>query len=89
MGGYTHSNDNPDQRTTCKDLNRKFDVGNSEHAPVETKDGSFGAEQGGRVEEFGNVEDESVLHEDFGFCSAIFDVVDMKTESFLDPYSKC
>ena len=38
-----------------------------------------------RSEEFGNVKNESVLHEDFGFRSAIFDVVDMEAESFLNP----
>lgn len=84
--GHTHSNDNPYERTAGQDLNGKLDVGDSEHAPVETQDRSFRTEEGSGIEKFGNKEDKTVVHQYLRLGPATMDVVDVKSKSgIFDP----
>lgn len=87
--GHTHSNDNPYQGTAGQDLNGKLDVSDSEHAPVKAQDRSFGAKESSSVEQFGNVEDETVVHQYFRLGPATMNVIDVKSKSgIFDPWSR-
>lgn len=52
----TYTEDDPNERTCEQNLDRKSDIRDAEHAPVQAQDGNFGEEQTVGVEKLGDEE---------------------------------